>query len=459
MIADHVGAVILAAGKGTRMHSSRPKVLFELLAEPMLWYLYQTLDPMFPGRVWTVLGHEAERVRASFPGRPQEGFVLQEPQNGTGHALQCAWSALRHAGMRHVLVVNGDTPLLPAETAHTFVRECLERGAALGCITLTLEDPAAFGRVVRKDGRLTSIVEAKDYDHGLHGPETGEINAGIYFLDIEAMEPHLGRLRNSNKSGEYYITDLLGMAVEAGLVVHGFDAGNDSQLLGINSPAELVAAEERLRESVVASWQRRHVCIRQPESVRIGPRVEIAPGVCITGPCEIYGSSRIEAECEIESHCVLRNAILEGCVLVKSFSHVQDAHMGACCQVGPYARLRPGAVLERDARVGNFVEMKKAVLGQGAKASHLTYLGDTTVGAGSNIGAGTITCNYDGKHKHETVIGKGAFIGSNTALVAPVTIGDNALVGAGSVITKDVPDNALAVTRAHQVTKPRKRDA
>ncbi len=459
MIPEYVGAVILAAGKGTRMHSSRPKVLFELLKEPLLWYLYQALDPLFAEQIWTVIGHEADRVRAAFPGRLPHGFVLQEQQHGTGHALQCAWNALRQAGMRKVLVVNGDTPLFPAETAEVFIRRCLEHDADLGCITLTLDDPADFGRVVRKNGRMTAIVEAKDYDQALHGPETGEINAGIYFLDIEAMTPHLGRLRNSNKSGEYYITDLLGMAVDAGLTVFGFDAGIDGHLLGINSPVELVAAEELLRASIVASWQRRHVCVRQPDDVRIGPRVEIAPGVCLTGPCEIYGTSRIEAECEIESHCVIVDAVLQHGALVKAFSHVQDAQIGPGCQVGPYARLRPGAVLEQDARVGNFVEMKKATLGRGAKASHLTYLGDALVGAGSNIGAGTITCNYDGKHKHQTVIGKGAFIGSNTALVAPVSIGENALVGAGSVITKNVPDNALAVARAHQVIKPRKRDA
>lgn len=455
MTDSSIGACILAAGKGTRMHSALPKVLMALLHEPMLAFLYQELDPLFSERLFTVIGHEADMVRAAFPQRENSSFILQDRQLGTGHALQCAWEKLRTAGLSHVLVVNGDTPLLERNKVEIFIKQCFKHDADLAFMTLSLADPGAFGRVLRKNGEVEAIIEAKDYDPALHGPEPREVNAGIYLLRLESLEPLLQRLDNKNKSGEFYITDLIGLAKEHGLRVFGQDMGDDPSLLGINSPLELVRAEELLRGRIVLQWLERGVCIRQPESVRIGPRVRLEPGVQLCGPCELYGETVIAGQSMVDSHCVLQDSRMEEHCHIKNFSHLEQAHVGAHCQVGPYARLRPGAVLEQDARVGNFVEVKKSRLGRGAKAGHLTYLGDAEVGAGSNIGAGTITCNYDGTNKHRTLIGEGAFIGSNSSLVAPVRIGESALVGAGSVITEDVPAGSLALGRGRQINKRR----
>lgn len=456
MIENGIGACILAAGKGTRMHSPLPKVLMTLLNEPMLACLYATLDPLFADRVFTVIGHCASDVRATFPKRDPDRFIHQKEQLGTGHALQCAWQAMRDAGLSHLLVANGDTPLMSSQAALGFVTSCRERGADLAFMSLTLPEPGAYGRVVRKNGDVAAIIEAKDFDPAVHGPETGEINAGIYLLHMDAIAPLLDKLQNDNKSGEYYITDLVGLAVEQGLTVHGQDMGNEPSLLGINSPQELVDAEELMRSRIVSDWLQQGVCIRQRESVRIGPNVILEPGVQLCGPCELYGATSIARGSEVASHCVIMDSrVGEGC-RIKSFSHLEQAEVHEGCQVGPYARLRPGTLLEAEAKVGNFVETKKTRLGRGAKASHLTYLGDAQVGAGCNIGAGTITCNYDGANKHVTCIEDDAFIGSNTSLVAPVTIGQKALVAAGSVITHDVPPNGLAFGRARQTNKDRR---
>lgn len=455
MIENGIGACILAAGKGTRMHSPLPKVLMTLLNEPMLACLYATLDPLFPERVFTVIGHCADDVRTTFARREQRRFIHQKEQLGTGHALQCAWQAMQNAGLSHVLVANGDTPLMSSQAAREFVTSCRKRNAQLGFMSLTLDQPGAYGRVVRKNGDVAAIIEAKDFDPAVHGPETGEINAGIYMLQMDAIAPLLDKLQNDNKSGEYYITDLVGLAVEQGLTVHGQDMGNEPSLLGVNSPQELVDAEELLRSRIVSYWLQQGVCIRQRESVRIAPNVMLAPGVQLCGPCELYGATHIARGSVVESHCVLTDSrVGQGC-RIKSFSHLEQADVQEGCEVGPYARLRPGTLLEEQAKVGNFVETKKTRLGRGAKASHLTYLGDTQVGAGCNIGAGTITCNYDGTNKHATRIEAEAFIGSNTSLVAPVTIGHGALVAAGSVITHDVPPHSLAFGRARQTNKER----
>lgn len=451
---ERIGALILAAGKGTRMKSDAPKVLKTLLGEPMLWYGQAELAGLFGPRVWTVVGHRAELVEAAFPelaGR----FVLQAEQLGTGHALAQAMPRLVAEGLDYALVVNGDAPLVTGESLAAFVDTALAAAADVAFVSIELPEAGAYGRVVRGQSGVR-IVEAKDYDAGRDGPVTGEINAGVYLLRLGAIAPLLDGLRNDNKSGEYYITDLVELAGKAGLTALAVNRGDDPAYLGINSPAELVAAEEALRRRQVDKFLGQGVVVRAGESVRIGPRVAVAPGVELCGPLELYGDTSIAAGATVASHCVLKDAAIAENVVVHSFCHLEGARVAAGAQVGPYARLRPGAVLEEAARVGNFVEMKKSTLGRGAKASHLTYLGDATVGAGANIGAGTITCNYDGTHKHRTAIGEGAFIGSNSALVAPVTIGAGALVGAGSVITSDVPDGALALGRGRQVTKSRK---
>ena len=356
--------------------------------------------------------------------------------------------------MKKVLVVNGDTPLITTDTLRDFM--FYAEGADVSVATLTLENPGAYGRIVRRNGELRAIVEAKDFDAAVHGEPTGEINAGIYMLDLDAVERLVPKLNNENKSGEYYITDLVGMAVAEGMVVRGLSCGSDPNLLGINNPAELSASEELRRRAIVEERLAAGVVIHGPDTVRMGPFVTVEPGAELFGPCELYGHTRIASGAVIESHCVISDSSVEAGAVVHSFSHMDHASVGPDCLVGPYARLRPGAVMETASHIGNFVEMKKARLGEGAKANHLTYLGDAEIGARTNIGAGTITCNYDGVNKYKTVIGEHAFIGSNTALVAPVTVGAEALVGAGSVITKDVPENHLAVARGKQVNLRRK---
>jgi bifunctional UDP-N-acetylglucosamine pyrophosphorylase/glucosamine-1-phosphate N-acetyltransferase len=450
-------AVVLAAGKGTRMKSDKPKVLHTLLGEPMLWYVLQSLEMIFGERVFVVIGHQAERVREQFPEISDERFILQAEQNGTGHALQVAWEAVKDKGFKKCLVINGDTPLAGRQSLESLIGASLQDQADLAFTTLSLEEPGGFGRVVREDGRVTAVVEAKDFDTARHGPETGEINAGIYWLDMETVEPLLSRLTDDNASGEFYITDLVGLAFEEELIVSGVNAGNDPMLLGINSPLELAAAEEMLRSELVRGWLSQGVVIHSPASVRIGPKVRLDPDTEMTGPVEMYGRCETGPGALISSHVWIKDSSIGAESEIRPFSHLEGATVGRGCQVGPYARMRPDAVMEQGARVGNFVEMKKAVLGPGAKANHLTYIGDAEIGGGSNIGAGTITCNYDGKNKHKTVLGEGCFIGSNTALVAPVTLGRNVLIGAGSVITKNVDDDMLALSRAQQKQMPRKK--
>ena len=456
MTHDHVhdGALILAAGKGTRMHSPRPKVLHSLLGEPMLAHVAAALTPCFQEKIWAVIGHAANEVRAAFAGSPLR-FVEQTEQLGTGHALMTAMPALRAAGIERLLVVNGDMPLLSPDMVARFLRDAV--GADLALATLTLPDPGAYGRVVRHQGRVTAIVEAKDYDPDLHGPASREINAGLYFLRMEVAERYLPRLSNANRNGEYYITDLVGMAVADKLVVTGLDCGSDADLLGVNNPAELARSEERLRQILVRRHLEAGVGIHAPHEVHIGPHAVVEPGAEIFGPCQILGASRVECGARVGPFCWLHDSHVAPGAVIQPFSHLEQAKVGPDCAVGPYARLRPGAELEQGAHVGNFVEMKKARLGQGAKANHLTYLGDAEVGPRANIGAGTITCNYDGKHKHKTEIGEDAFIGSNSSLVAPVRVGARALVGAGSVITKDVPDDKLAIARGRQALLEKRR--
>ena len=453
---NNIGALVLAAGKGTRMHSPLPKVLHKLLGTPMLSLVIDALRPIFPKNVRVVLGHQAELVREAI--RDQDcRVILQEEQLGTGHALCTAWPELKASGMEYVLVVNGDTPLLKTERVEWFIKLSLQTGADLAFMTMVLDDPASFGRVLRVEGKVTAVLEAKDYDPMLHGPEPREINAGIYLLRLQSIEYLLDKLTRSNKSNEYYITDLISLAAESGLNVIGLDQGEDDTLLGINTPHELSRSEELLRSEIVTYWMQEGALIRNPYDTRIGPYAVLEPGCEICGPCEIYGASRIASGVVMESHIWANNVWIDSGAQVRSFSHLEDAHIGPDCIVGPFARLRPGSVMEENSHVGNFVEMKKTQLGAGSKANHLTYLGDAEIGPGVNIGAGTITCNYDGRHKHKTSIRPGAFIGSNTSLVAPVSIGENSLVGAGSVITKDVPANTLAIAREKQKNLPLKK--
>lgn len=446
-----IAALVLAAGKGTRMHSSKPKVVQPLLGEPMITLVLHALTPVFDKDIWVLVGHGADQVKALCP---QCHCVLQAEQLGTAHALATALPDLQAGGATHVLLINGDTPLVTEKVVRQFLDDA--SGSDLAFATLTLKDPASYGRVVRRDGALVGIVEAKDYDLATYGAPTGEINAGMYYIDLALAAKLLPRVGKANKSGEYYVTDLIALALEDGAVVKGLDCGSDESLMGINSPVELARMEEVLRQRIVQGLLSKGVMLHAPDLVRVSPRAVVEPGAALTGPCEIYGTSHIYAGATVLSHCVLYDTTVESGAEIRSFTHAESTHVGTGALVGPYARLRPGADLGENSHVGNFVELKKTTLGKGAKANHLSYLGDSQIGEGTNIGAGTITCNYDGKHKYQTKIGENAFIGSNTALVAPVTVGAGALIGAGSVITKDVPEGQLGIARGHQKNLPRK---
>lgn len=447
-----IAALILAAGKGTRMHSPKPKVMHSLLGSPMLAYSLAALKPLFGDNILIVSGHMAETLETSFP---DFRFIRQTEQLGTGHALLAALPALESMAPNRILVINGDAPLITSEIARNFVRSA--QGADLAFATILMSDPGAYGRVVRTGGTLSAIVEAKDFDPGIHGDPTGEVNAGMYCVKLDVARQLLPLLRNSNKSGEYYLTDLIALGIQAGLDVRGVPAGHDASLMGVNTPQELATAENLLASRVAASLLAKGVILHSPELLRASPFASIEPGAEISSPCEIYGKSQISAGAEIGPYCVVVDSIIESGAKIRPFSHLEGAVVGPEAIVGPYTRLRPGARLEADAHAGNFVELKKATLGKGSKANHLTYLGDAEIGAGVNIGAGTITCNYDGSNKFKTIIGEHAFIGSNTAMVAPVTIGARSLIGAGSVITKDVPPDEMAIGRSRQKNLPKRK--
>lgn len=442
-----IGYLILAAGKGTRMHSSAPKVLQRVLDKPLLGYVLDALADVPSDQVWSVIGHGADQVRAAFRD-PKYHFILQKEQRGTGHALRIAWPTIEEHKLDYVCVVNGDTPCVPRTDLDRLITACMAANAGMGILTLNLDNPTGYGRVVRaQDGTIRDIIEEKDCDAQTR--DIHEVNAGIYVFSVPRCRHLLARLDDHNAQGEFYITQLVRLCTEAHIPVHGVSFTHACGMLGINTPQELTGVEDNLRTEIVAHWIQAGVSIRQPGLVSIGPDVVLEPGVQITGPAEIYGRSRITGGAVVESHCWLRDATLQACQ-VRSFSHIESAHVGTGAVIGPFARLRPGTIIEDQARVGNFVEVKNSVLRCGAKASHLSYLGDSEIGAHANIGAGTITCNYDGQRKHRTNIGSRAFIGSNTALVAPVEVGEQAVVGAGSVVTKSVPPQALCIARAKQ---------
>ncbi|WP_298069003.1 bifunctional UDP-N-acetylglucosamine diphosphorylase/glucosamine-1-phosphate N-acetyltransferase GlmU [uncultured Mailhella sp.] len=458
-------SLILAAGRGTRMPSPRPKVLQTLLGETMLALVTAALHEL-DGRqeIFTLVGNAAAEVSreaeaaAARLGRSAR-LIEQKEQRGTGHALMTALPQLPPEG--RLLVVNGDAPLVTAAALERFLERAW--GADVAFLSLELDDAASYGRVVRRDGAVRAIVEAKDFDPALYGPkeEAREVNTGIYLFSLPAVRALTPRLGRANASGEYYITDLAALGLEAGMDVRGIRAEGAgceaAALLGVNTPAELAEAESLLQERRASGLLASGVILHQRESVRVSPFSRVEAGAELFGPCEIYGDSRIESGARVRSHCVLRDAVIRGGAEIREFCHIDSAEARKGAVIGPYARLRPQTLIDEDAHAGSFVEIKKTRLGKGSKANHLTYLGDTEAGPGVNFGAGTITCNYDGVNKHRTVIGANCFIGSNTAFVAPVSVGEGALVGAGSVIVEDVPPHSLALGRGRQVVKPLKK--
>lgn len=454
-MAGPVTVVVLAAGRGVRMKSSRPKVLHEAAGRPLVDHVIAAARELLAGRpgsrlvVVTGAGRE-ELIPHLSRNAPDAAVVVQDPPRGTGDAVRAAVPALGDA--TRVVVLAGDVPLLSAATLERLEGALdAEPGAGIAVLTAVLPDAGSYGRVVRgADGRFTRIVEAKDAT-----PEEraiGEFNSGIYVFDRVVLERELPRLTDANAQREFYLTDVLGFAVEEGVGVVAIPVEDPSEVLGVNSRAELAEVDTLLRRRAVRAAMAAGATLIRPETITLDEGVTFGPDAVVEPFVTITGASSVGAGSRIGQGCVVASSTIGAGVALRPYCVLENAVVGDGAFVGPFARLREGTVLGPDVHVGNFVETKKARLARGAKANHLTYLGDCSVGEKTNVGAGVITCNYDGYGKHHTGIGAGVFVGSDVQLVAPVTIGDGAIIGAGSTITKDVPAHALATSRVPQKT-------
>jgi bifunctional UDP-N-acetylglucosamine pyrophosphorylase/glucosamine-1-phosphate N-acetyltransferase len=437
-------ALILAAGEGTRMKSSLPKVAHRILGTPMVRLVVDAARAAGCDRIVAVTGHEAEAVEALIEGVE---CARQDRQLGTGHAVMCARSALE--GVTGSLVVlSGDTPLMTAETISGLVAMRESSGSAVTVLTAHVADPSGYGRIVRdRDGSIAAIVEDKDCT-----PEQrriDEVNTGTYCFDIAVLFAHLDRLTTANSQGEYYLTDMIAVFEQEGMGVSASLVDNPFETMGVNSRVQLAEASKVLQSRINKAWMLEGVTMTDPELVWVGPDVELARDVELLPMTTLMGATKIGERSVVGPNtrifdsfvgkdCVIDSSVLKG-------AQVEDGST-----VGPVAYLRPGAVLEKGSKAGACVEIKNSVVGEGSKVPHLSYIGDATIGRGVNVGAGTITCNYDGRHKHRTEIEDGAFIGSDTMLVAPVKVGKNAITGAGSAISQDVPEGSLAIERSEQ---------
>jgi len=444
--------VILAAGLGTRMRSKRAKVLHRAGGLTLVEHVVAAAAAVAPpDRTTVVTGHQAEEVEAVLAPLGT-GFVRQLGQKGTGHALAACKERLENLdGL--LMVLYGDTPLLSPITLQKLRDFQSASGAAATLITTTLEDPTGYGRVIlNSQGDVTAIVEEKAATPQQKSIQV--INSGIYCFEAQLLWRHIVELRPNPASGELYLTDMAEILTRHGHRVGALHIDDPDELLGINTRVELADADRVLRERKCRELMLAGVTIERPETVTIDTHVQVGADTVVEPFARLLGMTEIGEDCRVGAGAILESAVLEDRTVVGPYTLVANSRIESGAQVGPFARLRMDAQVGPDARVGNFVELKKARLGKGAKSQHLTYLGDADIGAGSNIGAGTITCNYDGEHKHRTTIGERAFIGSNSTLVAPVEIGPDSYVGAGSVITDAVPPGALALGRGRQVVKP-----
>src|SRR5690606_12297814 len=438
--------IILAAGKGTRMRSSLPKVLQPLAGHPLLGHVIDTAKKLNADNIITIYGHGGEQVQAAFTAQKIK-WVEQSEQLGTGHAVQMTLPVLPQDGVS--LILSGDVPCINPLTLQKLLDATAETG--IGLVTLTLPDANGYGRIVRKNGQIQAIVEHKDATNEQR--QIQEINTGIYAVSNAKLHQWLPNLSNENVQGEYYLTDIVAMALADGMQVASVEPEMAFEVEGVNDRVQLAALERQFQACQAKQLMQQGVHLIDPSrfdlrgNLTVGQDVQIDINVIIEGDCELGD------HVEIGAGCIIKNTKIAAGTKVQPYSIFDNAIVGEDTQIGPFARLRPGAKLAAEVHIGNFVEVKNTTIGVGSKANHFTYLGDAEIGAGSNIGAGTITCNYDGVNKFKTIIGDQAFIGSNSSLVAPVKIGNGATVGAGSTITRDVEDNSLAVERSKQFAK------
>ena len=439
----NLDVIILAAGQGTRMRSSLPKVLHPVAGRPMLQHVVDTARELSPAAIHVVVGHGAEAVSAAMAGQALN-WVRQEQQLGTGHAVLQAMPAVDAANT--VLVLYGDVPLLSAETLRALVEQGQDAPALL---TARVADPTGYGRILRDaNGALRGVVEHKDAT--AEQLQIAEINSGVLAAPASDLNKYLPAVGNANSQGEYYLPDVLAMAVAEGHPVQTQLAGSELEILGINDRLQLSQVEREFQLRQAHSLLREGVSVADPARLDIRGSLQCGQGVSIDVNVVIEGNVILGDGVTVGPNCVLRNTEVAAGATIHAMSHLEEALVGIRASVGPYARLRPGTVLAEEARIGNFVETKKAKIGVGSKVNHLTYIGDCEMGDGVNVGAGTITCNYDGVNKHQTRLGDGVFIGSNSTLVAPLEVADGGFVGAGSTVTRAVDVNELAVSRARQ---------
>ena len=448
---DNVAAIILAAGKGTRMKSGLVKVLHHVAGRPMIAWPVEAARDAGADPLVLVVGHQANAVLRHFRNTTDVRCAMQEEQLGTGHAVASARDAL--SGFNGtVLILCGDTPLLRTETLSLLIRFHRTHGSALTVLTAVVADPYGYGRVLRDEsGRVLRIIEQKDATP----EETGicEINSGIYCMEAGFLFSNVSRIGSNNAQNEYYLTDLVAMAAQQGLTCLALSTDDSSEIMGVNDRVQMAEAARILRGRINCDLMLSGVTMVDPEQTYIDHGVKIGSDTIIHPNCHLSGDTTIGSGCEIEHGVSISNCRIGDDCHIKAGSVLEDAELHGDVAVGPMAHLRPGTVLHDHVKIGNFVETKKAIMGKGSKASHLTYLGDAEIGSEVNIGCGTITCNYDGVNKHRTVIGDKVFIGSDVQLVAPVTVGRNALVAAGTTVTRDVPPDSLAIARVPQVNK------
>ena len=440
--------VILAAGQGTRMRSGLPKVLHPIAGQAMVRHVIAAAAALNSQKTVAVVGHGAAVVESALADTGVQ-FVLQSPQLGTGHAVQMALPALQSLPADgQVLILYGDVPLIQPATLRALLQAA---GDGVGLVTQHLDNPTGYGRIVRDGtGKVLCNVEEKDATDEQR--KITEINTGILCLPAKHLAGWLGALSNQNAQGEYYLTDLLGMAVQAGVPVHTVNPQHDWEVAGVNSKVQLAVLERVWQRHQAEQLMIEGVRLADPARIDVRGTLTCGRDVGIDVGCVFEGTVVLEEGVQIGPYCVLRDVTVKAGARIEAFSHLNQAEVGPDAVVGPYARLRPGSTLGAGAHVGNFVELKNTQLGAGSKANHLAYVGDATVGERVNIGAGTITCNYDGVNKHRTIIEDDAFIGSDTQLVAPVTVGRGATLGAGTTLTKDAPADTLTVSRPKQLS-------
>ena len=448
---------IMAAGKGTRLKSRRPKVLHEVGGKALLLHVISAAKTVAQAEeIYCIVGHEAERVREAVQATGVQ-FVLQAEQRGTGHAIQVLKADFELSGKtvpKNLLVLSGDVPLIRPETLAALTEFHLAQRAAMTILTAIPPDPTGYGRVMRASAdspEVTAIVEQKSLKPEQGG--TREINSGIYCFDTAALFGKLDQLSTDNAHGEFYLTDVAGLLVADGQRVVATPAPSVDEVLGANTIAEMMHLDAAMRADAAKRLMAQGVTIFRPETCVIDAEVTVGPDTVIEPFVQLLGATRVGSECRVRSYSVVQNSTLADGVTIRNGCVLDGAEVASGALIGPFAHLRPESRIGEGAHVGNFCETKKVTLGKGAKANHLTYLGDAVIGAGTNIGAGVITCNYDGVHKHQTTIGENAFVGSDSTLVAPVTVGDGAYVAAGSCITHAVPEGALALGRTRQTNK------